>query len=230
LPKRKPGVFAYKNGDSDIPIVYPVSPALFPEVTSWNGKVFLPGFFYLDTKTQALSPGTDRFLASGKAPVVITFSSMPLRQPEVFRQKLIGALRQSGDRAVILTGMSGLRFEDCDDILALESAPHHLLFPKAKGVMHHGGVGTIAEALRSGAPQLIIPFSVDQPFWAGRLSRLDYALPPLRETALTQQDLVSAFAHMEDRDVILKAQRIKETIQAENGVENAVKYLESIMR
>ncbi len=229
LPKRKAGVFAYQNGGMDIPIVYPVSPALFDDVSSWNGRVFLPGFFYLDTKTQALPPEAERFLASGKAPVVITFGSMPLRQPEAFKEKLLGALKQSSDRAIVLTGMSGLAFENSGDILALGEVPHHLLFPRAKGIVHHGGIGTVAEALRSGVPQLIIPFSVDQPFWASRLSRLGYALPPLWEDKLTQQDLAAAFSRMEDREVLLKAQRIKETMQSENGVENAADYLEGLL-
>lgn len=229
LQKRKAGVFAYQNGGTDIPIVYPVSPALFDEVSSWNGKVFLPGFFYLDTHTHSLSPETERFLASGKAPVVITFSSMPLRQPEAFKEKLLGALRQSGDRAIVLTGVSGLAFENSGGILALEEAPHHLLFSRAKGIVHHGGAGTVAEALRSGVPQLIIPFSVDQPFWASRLARLGYALPPLREDKLTQQSLASAFSRMEEQEVILTARRIKESMQSENGVENAANYLEGLL-
>ena len=229
LPKRKAGAFAYRNGSTDIPIVYPVSSALFNDVSSWNGKVFLPGFFYLDTKAQALPPEAERFLASGKAPVVITFSSMPLRQPEAFKEKLLGALRQSGDRAIVLTGMSGLAFENSGGILSLGEAPHQLLFPRAKGIVHHGGAGTVAEALRSGVPQLIIPFSVDQPFWASRLSRLGYALPPLREDKLTQQNLTSAFSCMEGREVILKAHQIRETIQRENGTEKAANYLEGLL-
>ena len=228
LPGRKAGIYAYKNGDADIPIVYPVSSALFPGVTSWNGRVFLPGFFYLDEKTRTLPQEAERFLAEGKAPVIITFSSMPLQRPEMFREKLLGALRQSGDRAVILMGMSGLVFEQSDGILALESAPHSLLLPRAKGIVHHGGVGTMAEALRSGVPQLIIPFSVDQPFWANRLSKLGCALPPLRENTLRREDLISAFVRMDDPNIIAKARQIQEAVCAENGVENAAKYLENL--
>jgi sterol 3beta-glucosyltransferase len=229
-PGRKAGVYAYKNGDTDIPIVYPVSATLFPDVTSWNGRVFLPGFFYLDEEAWSLPQEAERFLAAGKAPIVVTFGSMPLRKPETFRQKLLGALRQSGDRAVILTGMSGLDFEQSDGVLALESAPHSLLFPRAKGIVHHGGVGTMAEALRSGAPQLIIPFSVDQPFWANRLSNLGYALPPLRENTLTQENLIYAFSRMENPDIIEKVRRIQGTVQMENGVGNAAMYLEGLAR
>ena len=230
LPKRKAGIYAYKNGDADIPIVYPVSSTLFPGVTSWNGRVFLPGFFYLDEKARTLPQEAERFLAEGKAPVIVTFSSMPLQRPDVFGEKLLGALRQSGDRAVILTGMSGLVFEQSDGILVLENAPHSLLLPRAKGVVHHGGVGTTAEALRSGVPQLIIPFSVDQPFWASRLSRLGYALPPLRENTLTREDLIRTFSQMEEPNIIAKARQVQKAVYAENGVENAAKYLESLIQ
>lgn len=228
LKKRKAGVFSYNNGDKRIPIIYPVSPALFTDVESWKDSVFLPGFFFLDTKEQTLHKDIENFIKKGEKPIVISFSSMPLKQPVVFRDKLIEALKETGDRAIILTGTSGLKFQNDQSILGIEQAPHNLLFPKAKGIVHHGGVGTMAIALRSGVPQLIIPFSVDQPFWANRLYKLGYALKPLKESVLTTNDLKIAFEEMEDADKIQKAIEVKEIIEHENGVKKAVDYIENI--
>lgn len=47
LPKRKAGIYTYTDGRKEIPVVYPLSKVLFPEVRSWNGHVSLPGFFTL---------------------------------------------------------------------------------------------------------------------------------------------------------------------------------------
>jgi sterol 3beta-glucosyltransferase len=103
------------------------------------------------------------------------------------------------------------------------------LFTRAKGVVHHGGVGTMAAALMAGVPQQIIPFSVDQPFWADRLYKLGYGLKPLKEKTLSSDDLVNAFIQMSTREVQSKAKQIGIEIQAENGNKKLVEYLEELI-
>jgi UDP:flavonoid glycosyltransferase YjiC (YdhE family) len=46
----------------------------------------------------------------------------------------------------------------------------------AAAVVHHGGIGTTAEALRSGRPQLVLPVGGDQPDNAARLARIGAAV------------------------------------------------------
>ena len=48
LPKRKAGAIAFEVNGKNIPIIYPISPYLFEEVKSWEGRVYLSGFFYGD--------------------------------------------------------------------------------------------------------------------------------------------------------------------------------------
>ena len=38
--------------------------------------------------------------------------------------------------------------------------------------MHHGGAGTTTTTARAGAPQVIVPQIVDQPYWAARVANL----------------------------------------------------------
>lgn len=91
VKKRKAGIYTYTNGTSNIPIIYPVSPILFPDVKSWDGHVFLPGFLYLETDEE-LSDELKCFLDEGEKPFVVTFSSMPLSNPERFMAKLFQIL------------------------------------------------------------------------------------------------------------------------------------------
>ena len=227
LDKRKSGQYHFKVNGQSIPVIYPISQYLFEDVTSWNGKVKLPGFLFLDNDEKNLDPVIEAFINAGDAPIVISFSSMPLKDPEAFKSKLESALINTNNRAIVLVGISGMIFEDSDRILAIKGAPHTLLFPRAKGIIHHGGVGTVAAALKSGKPQLIIPFGVDQPFWANRLYLQEIALKPIREKELTQELLIERFKSMEDKNVIDKAWAFKAKIDSEDGNKNTLDYIES---
>lgn len=166
------------------------------------------------------------FIKCGPPPIVVSFSSMPLKSADDFKEKLQAALAETKNRAVVLAGNSGLAFKEEPNIMVVKAAPHLLLFPLAKGILHHGGVGTMAAALRSGRPQMIIPFSVDQPFWAHRLYHLGYSQKPLKESKLTVEELITQFKALESDEINRKAQGIKEALESEKGTENALKYIE----
>lgn len=230
LPKRKAGIYTFKINEQHIPIIYPISNHLFEDVKSWENKVFLPGFFYLDTEEEELNKEILSFIEAGDSPIIVSFSSMPLKDPITFKNILVEALAKTNNRAIVLTGESGLIFESSKNILAIESAPHTLLFPYGKGIVHHGGVGTMAATLKSGKPQFIIPFSVDQPFWANRLYNNGYSLKPIKEKELTVENLSNSFLKMDSDEVIAKAKDIQKRIENENGAKKAVMYLEDIVR
>ncbi len=230
LLKRKGGIYSYEVKGKRTPIVYPISRSLFEEVSSWNGYVELPGFFFLDMENTSLDDQTTAFLSQGSAPITISFSSMPMKDPEAFKTMLIQALDQTNNRAIVLTGVSGMTFDGHNNILALEKAPHRLIFKESKGIVHHGGVGTMAEALLSGRPQVIMPFNVDQPFWAHQLYSKGYALKPLNNKSLTVDDLILRFAQMGEELYILKAKEIGGMIAKENGVETCVDYIETLLK
>lgn len=227
--KRKAGLYTYEMNGEPIPILYPISPFLFKEVDSWEGRVFLSGFFFLDLGEETLSNEIEEFLEKDKKPIVVSFSSMPLKNPSSFKEKLVKALKETNNRAIVLTGTSGMKFNHEEDILAVEKAPHRFLFKRAKGIIHHGGVGTMSEALLSGVPQLIMPFTVDQPFWADRLYKKGYSIKPLREKNLKVSDLVHALEQMENKDYIENAKNVKNVIQSEDGLQRAVTYIESLL-
>jgi rhamnosyltransferase subunit B len=54
-------------------------------------------------------------------------------------------------------------------------APYSALFPPASAIIHQGGVGTTAQALRAGRPMVVMPYSHDQPDNARRVRRLGVA-------------------------------------------------------
>ncbi len=230
MPKRKSGALAYAINGKRIPILYPISNYLFEEVKSWENDVVLSGFFYLDLENNVLDEGIQKFIDQGKKPIVISFSSMPIKNPSRFKEMLMKSLKNTQNRAIILTGNSGMTFDENKDILAVEKAPHRLIFEEALGIIHHGGVGTMAEALLSGVPQVIMPFNVDQPFWAHRLFKQGLALEPLKEKNLTVTDLEHVFIQMEEKEVMIRAREISKKIKNEHGLNKAVAYIESLVK
>jgi UDP:flavonoid glycosyltransferase YjiC (YdhE family) len=56
--------------------------------------------------------------------------------------------------------------------IASTYAPFSELFPRARAVVHSGGIGTVSQALRSGRPMVVTPYGFDQPDNAARLARL----------------------------------------------------------
>jgi rhamnosyltransferase subunit B len=51
-------------------------------------------------------------------------------------------------------------------------APFGLLLPRASALVHHGGIGTTAQGLRAGLPQVLTPLGFDQFDNAMRLESL----------------------------------------------------------
>ena len=74
-------------------------------------------------------------------------------------------------RAILLTGPSAP--EDLPaGVRAFPYLPYSTVFPRAAAVVHQAGIGTLAQAMRAGRPQLILPVAFDQPDNARRAAAL----------------------------------------------------------
>jgi rhamnosyltransferase subunit B len=175
----------------------------------------------------ALTPELERFLGEGPAPVVFTLGSSVVMIAGRFWRESIDAIRRLGARAVLLAGpdraaalQAQLQREQrgaTPDIIAVERAPHSLLFPRASVVVQQCGVGTVAQSLRSGRPMLAVPYSHDQPDNAWRARHLGMAriLYPRRYRARR----VARELHRltSDSRYASAASRVAWEIQAERG-------------
>jgi vancomycin aglycone glucosyltransferase len=111
------------------------------------------------------------FLEAGAPPVYVGFGSM--RSPEDFARAAIEAIRAQGHRTLVAQGWSGLTLiDDQNDCFAVGEVNQQALFGRVAAVIHHGGAGTTTTATRAGAPQVVVPQIVDQPYWAGRVAHL----------------------------------------------------------
>lgn len=111
-------------------------------------------------------PVLDAFLRAG-APPVVCYPGSIKRDEQAFFSEALRAGARTGQRLVLLTrdpqehlpgGVAALP----DWALHRPYAPFAQLLPRSRALVHCGGVGTMAQALRSGCPQLLLPFTFDQ--------------------------------------------------------------------
>jgi rhamnosyltransferase subunit B len=119
-----------------------------------------------------LAEELENFLSRGEPPIVFTLGSAAVLAPGRFFQESIAAAKQLHRRAVLLIGKNPPPADLTDDIVACDYAPYSRIFPRASAIVHQGGIGTTAQALRSSRPTLVTPYSHDQPDNAARLVRL----------------------------------------------------------
>jgi UDP:flavonoid glycosyltransferase YjiC (YdhE family) len=103
----------------------------------------------------------ETFHAAGEAPVIAGFgSAASLNATE--RYRAVAAACDKLGRRCLLIGASADGVAANGRTMSVRAAPYARVFPAASMIVHHGGFGTCAEALRAGRPSLVTPFAFDQ--------------------------------------------------------------------
>lgn len=112
--------------------------------------------------TAPLPPDLEQFLSDGDRPIVFTPGTGHQHAARYFATAA-QALKRLGRRGLFVTPHSAqLPHPLPANILWQAHVPFTVLLPRVAAVVHHGGIGTTAEAFRAGVPQLIVPFAYDQ--------------------------------------------------------------------
>lgn len=208
-----------------MPLLGAYSPAVIPNPRDWSEDMHITGYWFQEDANDWRPPAElEAFLEDGEPPVYVGFGSMAGSDPERFTKIVIDALMKTGQRGVIATGWGGMSVMQIPkNVFVLDSAPHGWLFPRMSAVVHHGGAGTTAEGLRAGVPSVIVPFTVDQPFWGNRVKALGIGPEPIPASQLTADALAGAIrAAITDTNMRQRANSIGKAIRLEDGVGNAV--------
>ena len=155
---------------------------LFPEwfaepQADWPAQLQLTGFVLSDERAAEPLPlaeqqRLEKFLNDGPPPIVFTPGSAN-RHAAAFFHAGVEASTTAGHRALLVTPYrEHLPSSLPPGVGYVPHAPFSTLFPRAAAVVHHGGIGTSAQALAAGVPQLVMPMGFDQPDNAARLERL----------------------------------------------------------
>jgi UDP:flavonoid glycosyltransferase YjiC (YdhE family) len=146
-----------------------------------------------------------------------------------FYRASLQAVERLGARAVFLTG------PDAQDLpeklpagmMAVPYAPHSEIFPRAVAIVHQGGIGTTAQAMRSGRPMLVTPFAHDQFDNAERVRRLG-AAEVLYRSRYSAARAEEALRRLPSRETA--AARLGELVKAERGAANSADVIERALQ
>jgi len=200
-----------------------------PPMPDWPARTRVCGFLFRDAdfEGRGMDPALGRFLEEGEPPVVFTLGSAAVLAAGDFYARAARAAGDLGVRAVLLAGAGAEALRDLPPgVAAFPSAPYHALFPRASAIVHSGGVGTTAQALRAGKPQVVVPFAHDQFDNADRVRRLGLGRIARRggrpEGAL--RDLLA------DGAARARAAEIGRRVAAEDGPAAACDAIEAVLR
>ncbi len=186
----------------------------------WPANTVVTGFAFYDgskDKTE-LTPELKQFLDSGEPPIIFTLGSAAVMAPGNFYQESIQAAKQLNHRAVLLMGKNIPPENLSKDLLAVSYVPYSQIFPYACAIVHQGGIGTTAQALRAGHPTLVMPYSHDQPDNAARVERLKTSRTIPRKQYSSSRVVHELRELLENCNYANQAAEIGRIIQAENSV------------
>jgi vancomycin aglycone glucosyltransferase len=122
-----------------------------------------------DTDDEVLS-----WIAAGTPPIYFGLGSTPITSPADTFTMISAACAQLGERVLICSGPNDASIvEHSDHVKVVDAVNHSAIFPACRAVVHHGGAGTTAAALRAGIPTLILWLWLDQPLWAAAVQQLE---------------------------------------------------------
>jgi rhamnosyltransferase subunit B len=213
-----------------------LSVTLFPQwfaapQPDWPRPLLMGDFQLFDASAQEpFSRELAKFLANGPAPVVVTPGTGNAHAADLFALSA-QAVQNLGLRAIFLTRHH-------------EQIPAHLpahilwqpyvalakLLPHAAALVHHGGIGTTAEALHAGIPQLVVPFAWDQFDNAARIKALGVAtsLPAPRLRLRKLQAAMASLFH--DDGVKNRCTQIAARFKQGQGTEALCRSVESALQ
>lgn len=189
-----------------------------PAQPDWPQPLAPGGFPLYDPSPEAaLAPEVARFLEAGAPPVVFTPGTGNRQAASYFRCAL-DAAATLGLRAILLTPhRAQLPAQLPTPALWQDYVPLRLLLPHVAALAHHGGIGTTAEALRAGTPQLVVPLAHDQFDNAARVTALGVG-SSVRASRLTRARLVAALRRASDPAAAGRARELARRFEGDDGI------------
>ncbi|MDN4052805.1 glycosyltransferase [Massilia sp. YIM B02763] len=181
----------------------------------------------------ALAPELQAFLQAGPAPLAFTHGTGNTQSAAYFRAAR-AAVERLGRRAIFLTPHRAQLPGDLPpSILWQEYVPLRRLLPHLALLAHHGGIGTTAEALRAGTPQLVVPLAHDQFDNAMRVAALGAgdSLPAARLGGhISGERLAVALARLLDPNAAERAHAVRARFGGGDAVADMAAQLETLVR
>jgi UDP:flavonoid glycosyltransferase YjiC (YdhE family) len=147
-------------------------PGLPAEWAQWSRQRPYVGALTMEVPTAA-DDEVVSWIAEGTPPICFAFGSMSMKSPADTIAMISEACAQLGERALICAGSSGISTDArAEHVMVVDRMNYAAIFPACRAVVHHGGAGTTAGALRAGVPTLILWSAPDRQMWGEVIKRL----------------------------------------------------------
>ncbi len=196
----------------------------------WPTNTFIYGapLYEPHSAKNSLPKELEKFLQEGEPPIIFALGSVVTWISKEFWKSAIKACLMLDKRAILVTGP--MKLENLpNNVIAFPYLPYSKLFLKGEIIVHQAGIGTLAYALRSGCPQLMVPNSYDQPDNARRAKSLGVgdAIPFSKVTAENLESKLKLL--LKNVEYKKKALSILDKLDTNNGSHNAAKSLINIL-
>lgn len=190
------------------------------------------GAWFLEESDYEVSSTLQQFLERGLPPIIISFGSMGGSRNIETTSILVEAVQRANQRAIIQTGWGNLGIESPpENFCFVGYVPHNFLFRQGCCIIHHGGAGTTAAVCRSGVPSIVVPHLGDQLYWGHTLHKIGVAPQPLHRQDMTPKRLAKRIKQViSSQSMADKAKTLMEAINAEDGLANAVRFIEAFAK
>jgi len=118
-----------------------------------------------------LDPDLGQFLSSRDRPLVFT-PGTGIADPAAFFAKARSVCGLLGVPGIFLSKAVPETYRSDPEIACRDFVDLSSLLPRCAALVHHGGIGSTAQAIRAGIPQMVIPRGFDQPDNALRVAQL----------------------------------------------------------
>jgi rhamnosyltransferase subunit B len=229
------GIPIFEGQHSPMMVLAMFSKVLAAPRPDWPPHTHVTGFCFYDKleaieAPSSLQPELKEFLEAGAPPILFTLGSSAVWDADRFYEESIEAALCLGERAVLLIGHEGNRPPSLPpSIAAFDYAPYGEIMPRVKLIVHQGGVGTTAQALRAGKPALFVPFSHDQPDNAWRVGQLGIARMLTRRSYRAARVAKELSALLSDPHVAARAEEVGAIVRSERGPQRASELIELVL-
>jgi len=198
--------------------------------SSYEQAGLTAGFPFHDRADATIPPEVSKFLAK-HAPVVVFSAGTGLSQTENFLSVAADFCRLSALPTIFLGPCAQPGpVADPGHFVAARYSDHSLLFPRCRLVVHNGGIGTTAQCMRAGVPQVVVPLRYDQPDNAERVRALGLGAV-LDPDGLSAPAILSAYRLLASDAGLSRRLRERATlIASRNTAATAADWVEEALR
>jgi UDP:flavonoid glycosyltransferase YjiC (YdhE family) len=200
-----------------------------PRQPDWPSQAATVGFPLWDPPAATeLGAEVDEFLKAGEPPIVFAPGSANV-QASGFFATAVEASQRLGRRGMLMTKYpEQLPAQLPPSVRSFGFVPFSQLLPRAAGLVHHGGIGTCAQGLASGIPQLVMPMAYDQLDNGLRLQRLGVGDVVPREKFKPTRLTAALEPLLKSPDVAKRCRELASRCDGSASLNNACDLLEQL--